>query len=209
MKTKKIFQKVIVTTSLFCIAGISQAEDFKRFSVSSGWLHMSSMGKAQPFRINTSVGDGTKASVGVISGKTILDNVDQSRIDAMDPNLISLLNAPSNEEGRYLFDDLLDVIMAEDPTLIDQLTGIAEIDGIAHWSADAGLEVEDVDTLGMMFTYNVTDNVAVQLIAGIPPKVDLKGKRNCLCTFFSDFTTTSGPSGRFIFKKQSFNYRFG
>ncbi|MCT9978478.1 OmpW family protein [Acinetobacter sp. I-MWF] len=189
MKIKKIFQKAIVTTSLLCIAGISQAEDFKRFSVSSGWLHMSSMGKAQPFRINTSVGNGTKAAVGVITGQTILNNVDQSRIDAMNPDLISLLNAPSNEEGRYLFDDLLDVIMADDPTLIDQLTGIAEINGIANWSADAGLEVEDVDTLGMMFTYNVTDNVAVQLIAGIPPKVDLKGKG----TVYAPFSATSQP----------------
>jgi outer membrane protein len=189
MKTKKMFQKAIVTTSLLCLTGVSQAEDFKRFSVSTGWLHMTSMGKAQPFRINTSVGANTKAAVGVISGQTILDNVDQSRIDAMDPTLIELLNAPSSTEGRYLFDDLLEVIMADDPTLIDQLTGIAEINGIANWTSNAGLEVEDVDTLGLMFTYNVTDNVAVQLIGGVPPKVDLKGKG----AVYAPFTATSQP----------------
>ena len=47
-------------------------------------------------------------------------------------------------------------------------------------SRGSGLEVQDADTLGLMMNYYVNDNVSLQLIGGIPPKVDIKGKGEIL-----------------------------
>ncbi|WP_038344956.1 OmpW/AlkL family protein [Acinetobacter sp. A47] len=41
---------------------------------------------------------------------------------------------------------------------------------------EAGLEVKKVDSIGLTFNYYLNDKVSLQLIGGIPPKVDLKGK---------------------------------
>ena len=98
MNQIKIGRKVALATSLILIANLSYADEFKKFSVSAGWLHMTSLGKAQPMRIKTAVAEKTLSKVGMISGVTIVNNVDQSRIDDMDPNLLSLLNTKSNPD---------------------------------------------------------------------------------------------------------------
>ena len=189
MNQIKIGRKVALATSLILIANLSYADEFKKFSVSAGWLHMTSLGKAQPMRIKTSVAEKTLSKVGMISGVTIVNNVDQSRIDDMDPNLLSLLNMKSNPDDpnsdRYLLDDLLE--LGNDPEapvdFLDQVTGTAEISGLSQWNSNAGIEVEDVDTLGLMFTYNINENIALQLVGGVPPKVDLKGKGQVYAPF--------------------------
>lgn len=57
------------------------------------------------------------------------------------------------------------------------ITGTATINGLEQWKAQgSGLEADDVDTLGLTFNYYVNENVSLQLIGGIPPKVDIKGK---------------------------------
>ena len=107
----------------------------------------------------------------------------------MDPNLLSLLNMKSNPDDpnsdRYLLDDLLE--LGNDPEapvdFLDQVTGTAEISGLSQWNSNAGIEVEDVDTLGLMFTYNINENIALQLVGGVPPKVDLKGKGQVYAPF--------------------------
>ena len=140
-------------------------------------------------RIKTAVAEKTLSKVGMISGVTIVNNVDQSRIDDMDPNLLSLLNTKSNPDdpnsNRYLLDDLLE--LGNDPEapvdFLDQVTGTAEISGLSQWNSNAGIEVEDVDTLGLMFTYNINENIALQLVGGVPPKVDLKGKGQVYAPF--------------------------
>ena len=189
MNQIKIGRKVALATSLILIANLSYADEFKKFSVSAGWLHMTSLGKAQPMRIKTAVAEKTLSKVGMISGVTIVNNVDQSRIDDMDPNLLSLLNMKSNPDDpnsdRYLLDDLLE--LGNDPEapvdFLDQVTGTAEISGLSQWNSNAGIEVEDVDTLGLMFTYNINENIALQLVGGVPPKVDLKGKGQVYAPF--------------------------
>ena len=189
MNQIKIGRKVALATSLILIANLSYADEFKKFSVSAGWLHMTSLGKAQPMRIKTAVAEKTLSKVGMISGVTIVNNVDQSRIDDMDPNLLSLLNTKSNPDdpnsNRYLLDDLL--VLGNSPEapvdFLDQVTGTAEINGLSQWNSNAGIEVEDVDTLGLMFTYNINENIALQLVGGVPPKVDLKGKGQVYAPF--------------------------
>lgn len=48
---------------------------------------------------------------------------------------------------------------------------------MSNWQADGtGLEADDVDTVGMMLNYHFTDHVSLEVKAGIPPKVDIKGK---------------------------------
>ena len=181
-------------------------QGFKRFSVSAGWLHMSSLGKAQPFRINTAVAEKMSSKVGMISGETVFNNIDQTRIDDMDPNLLSLLSPMDNPDDpnnkQYILDALL--ALGEDPDapadFLDRVTGTAEINGLSAWTSNAGLEVEDVDTLGLMLTYNVNENVSLQMIGGIPPKVDLKGKGQVYAPFSASSAPLDGLVGNLYLK---------
>ncbi len=42
-------------------------------------------------------------------------------------------------------------------------------------SPDAGFEVEDADTAGLMLDYFVNDNVSLELVLGAPPEMELSG----------------------------------
>lgn len=147
--------------------------NFKRFSVSAGWMHVMPQGKANPFNINTAVANGTQAKVGTISAEGFLK--------AIDPNAI--YNEGSNSAN--LKDTLTDLVNSplgglikdKDGNIKSEIAGIATINGLDNWSAEGtGLEAEDVDTLGLTFNYHINDNVSLQVIGGIPPKVDIKGK---------------------------------
>jgi outer membrane protein W len=50
------------------------------------------------------------------------------------------------------------------------------------------LEADDVDTVGIMANYNFTDNLSLEIKAGIPPKVDIKGKGKIYAPFNCDTT---------------------
>ncbi|WP_228145791.1 OmpW/AlkL family protein [Acinetobacter sp. ANC 5054] len=149
--------------------------NFKRFSVSAGWLHVMPQGKANPFNINTSVKNGTNAEVGSISIVSFLNSVD--------PNATGedLAGDPFNQKElltEFLNDDLMQTLMTDgNGNILPEISGSANIQGLESWqSANTGLEADDVDTLGLMFNYYVNDNVSLQFIGGIPPKVDIKGK---------------------------------
>lgn len=43
-------------------------------------------------------------------------------------------------------------------------------------SPNAGFEVQNADTAGLMLDYFVNDNVSLELVLGAPPKMDLSGK---------------------------------
>ncbi|MCU4579931.1 OmpW family protein [Acinetobacter gyllenbergii] len=172
---KKTATKIVIATTLITLTHLSYAQEFKRFSVSAGWLHVMPQGKANPFNINTSVKNQTVATVGTISTTSFLNSVDP--------------NATMTDLGGEVWNlkDTLTEFLAQ-PEIQDQLTdgngnvlaevtGTARINGLENWQQkDAGLEVDDVDTLGLMFNYYLNDNVSLQLIGGIPPKVDIKGK---------------------------------
>ena len=44
------------------------------------------------------------------------------------------------------------------------------------YDGDAGFEIDDADTGGLLFDYYVNDNVVLELVAGVPPKMEIDGK---------------------------------
>ena len=145
--------------------------NFKRFSVSAGWLHVMPQGKANPFNINTAVANGTASKVGSISVGSF--------IDAVDPNYtMNEFNVKEQLKELEKLDAFRLIGIADaDGNILESESGTAVINGLESWqSGGTGLEAEDVDTLGLTFSYYINDNVSLQLIGGIPPKVDIKGK---------------------------------
>lgn len=141
---------------------LKDGDGFKRFSISTGWLHAMPQGKANPVYINTSVAEGTKSKVGDVSTDSVLNAIDQSTVAGK--AWYGLLN--SGYKG-----------LLGGNTLPGALAGTATINGLSQWEApNTGLEAQDVDTLGILTNYYFTDNWSLEIKAGIPPKVDIKGK---------------------------------
>ena len=141
---------------------LKDGDGFKRFSISAGWLHAMPQGKANPVYINTSVAEGTKSKVGDVSTDSVLNAIDQSTVAGK--AWYGLLN--SGYKG-----------LLGGNTLPGALAGTATINGLSQWEApNTGLEAQDVDTLGILTNYYFTDNWSLEIKAGIPPKVDIKGK---------------------------------
>lgn len=159
---------------LLCGMQMAHAET-KRFSVSAGWLHIMPQGTANPFNINTSVMNGTNSEVGVISTQAFLNSVDPDAIGH------DLGNNPFNQKDTLtmiLGDEIIQSMLTDgNGNLLPEVTGTATMHGLERWqAAGTGLEAEDADTLGLMFNYYLNDKVSLQLIGGIPPKVNIKGR---------------------------------
>ena len=171
-----------VTQSGFSATGGS----FKRFSVSAGWLHAMPQGKANPFNISTPIANGRNANIGSVSLNAVVNSIDPSDVNA--DTMKSILNMLGdmykenpNEPELSQFFELKNVNGTDEVYLKDALSGSADLYGLEQWTAGgSGLEVQDADTLGLMMNYYVNDNVSLQLIGGIPPKVDIKGKGEIL-----------------------------
>jgi outer membrane protein W len=152
-------QPVFADSSLF---SIQDGDGFKRFAVSAGWLHVMPQGKPNNLNINTAVPPGRETGVGEINVSDITENADLSLTQA------GLLNTLGALTGGVIPEDVSNGLNAK-----------ASVYGIDQWRAQGtGIKAEDVDTLGLMLNYFFTDNVSVQLIGGVPPKVDLKGVGN-------------------------------
>lgn len=165
--------------------------NFKRFSVSAGWLHVMPQGKANPFNINTAVANGTTSTVGAISAGAFLNSINPNAKLTTGENAKEILNMifdyPKNPEtGEYIIDPDTgkpvpslgqQLGFADENNIVSSdITGDATINGLEQWTQNGtGLEAENVDTLGLTFSYYINDNVSLQLIGGIPPKVDIKG----------------------------------
>ncbi|ENX15560.1 hypothetical protein F895_02106 [Acinetobacter sp. CIP 64.2] len=172
---KKTAIKIAIATTLMTLTHLTYAQEFKRFSVSAGWLHVMPQGKANPFNINTNVKNGTVAKVGSISTNSFLNSVDPNttmtdlggEVWNLKDTLTEFLAQP----------DIQNQLTDGNGNVLAEVSGTARINGLENWQQkDAGLEVDDVDTLGLMFNYYINDNVSLQLIGGVPPKVDIKGK---------------------------------
>lgn len=171
-----------VTQSGFSATGGS----FKRFSVSAGWLHAMPQGKANPFNISTPIANGRNANIGSVSLNAVVNSIDPSDVNA--DAMKSILNMLGdmykenpNEPELSQFFELKNMNGTDEVYLKDALSGSADLYGLEQWTAGgSGLEVQDADTLGLMMNYYVNDNVSLQLIGGIPPKVDIKGKGEIL-----------------------------
>lgn len=187
MNKKSICNKLVIASALFAITNMSYAEQFKRFSVSAGWMHVMPQGKANAFNVNSKVDPNKKYAVGEISQDAFLNSVSTD----------ALMN--DGGFGTMPAKDFLGQIFAADSlqpgsslagflgALVDSTnqysavnaaaSGGAYLQGIDRWTAQGtGLEAEDVDTLGLTFNYYLNDNVSLQFIGGIPPKVDIKGR---------------------------------
>ena len=173
---KALLSKTLLAASVAMVANLSFAGEFKRFSVSAGWLHVMPQGKANPFNVGTAVEKDTRYQVGVISPSAFLD--------ALDPNAtLPGTNDNYKESVKNSFPLLASIITDDDGNIKSEYSGTAEFtddnsgNSLHYWHNDGtGLEADDVDTLGLTFNYYINDNVSLQLIGGIPPKVDIKGK---------------------------------
>lgn len=190
MTKSRNWGKGIAVIMLIASSQMTYAE-FKRFSVSAGWLHIKSQGNTNPMQINTGVGEGRSARVGDITGDTIRSHIDYDKTDLTGPeqSLLSQITQPFINHASF-FDMLRNAYhdtYANDPeglqNSLTTLTGTAEIYGLSNWNSNAGIEVKNIDTVGLMLDYYVNENVSLQLIGGIPPKVDLKGRGQVYAPF--------------------------
>ncbi|MGE8599412.1 MAG: OmpW/AlkL family protein [Acinetobacter calcoaceticus] len=171
--TAAFFALPTVTSAASPYFSLKDGDGFKRFSVSAGPLYVKPTGKAQPFRINTSVKENEQSKVGDIKVKTIQDNI-------------------SDSNSNVVLEELIDVIGLGTDTIPAWLSGTAQVRGLSQWDAEnTGLEADDVTTLGLMSNYFFTDNFSLELKAGIPPKVDLQGKGK----IYAPFSATAKPAG--------------
>ncbi|OTG82153.1 OmpW/AlkL family protein [Acinetobacter sp. ANC 4648] len=182
-----VLKKLTVATSFLVIANMGYAAEFKRFSVSAGWMHVMPQGKANPFNINTAVDSKKNYGIGDISQAGFLNSIPDTAV--MDdgqgigntmlakPFLISVFE--KNSEGSSVAQSLGFLVDNDDvdSDVSSAITGDAQLNGIEQWTAQGtGLEADNVDTFGLMLNYYVNDNVSLQVMGGIPPKVDIKGK---------------------------------
>ncbi|MDV7603294.1 OmpW family outer membrane protein [Acinetobacter baumannii] len=173
--TAALFALPTVTSAASTYFSLKDGDGFKRFSVSAGWLHAMPQGSGNPVNINTSVAEGTKSKVGDVTVDSVLGAIDQSTADGKrkhdtlktltDNPLTSLLITHKGEDGKTY--------------LNSNIAGEATINGLSNWEAQGtGLEADNVDTVGIMANYHFSDNLSLEIKAGIPPKVDIKGKGN-------------------------------
>ncbi|MDC4614161.1 outer membrane beta-barrel protein [Acinetobacter baumannii] len=173
--TAALFALPTVTSAASPYFSLKDGDGFKRFSVSAGWLHAMPQGSGNPVNINTSVAEGTKSKVGDVTVDSVLGAIDQSTADGKrkhdtlktltDNPLTNLLITHKGEDGKTY--------------LNSNIAGEATINGLSNWEAQGtGLEADNVDTVGIMANYHFSDNLSLEIKAGIPPKVDIKGKGN-------------------------------
>ncbi len=165
---------------------LKDGDSFKRFSVSVGALYVKPTGKAQPFLINTSVAEGEKAGVGDVKVDSVLGAIDESKPNAtIKKNLLK----------TAIDADFLGLISYKDGDtkyLKSSVSGEATINGLSQWDAKGtGLEADDVATLGIMSNYFFTDNISLEVKAGVPPKVDIIGKGQ----IYAPLTGIASPTG--------------
>lgn len=187
MNRALIFNKVILVSSIIAISSIANAQEFKRFSVTAGWMHVMPQGKANPFNINTQVKADQNYAIGSISQNAFFDSIPSEALmtDGVGGTMpakefLEQIFAPNSMGAGSSLAGVLGALVDSTNQYSDvnsTATGSASLQGIDHWTAQGtGLEAEDVDTLGLTFNYYLNDNVSLQFIGGIPPKVDIKGR---------------------------------
>lgn len=131
MKRMNLGNKSIITIATLITAFSVQAQDYKRFSVSAGWLHVMPQGKANPFNINTGVKNGTKATVGSISTASFLNSVDPNATFA---DLGGEVFNTKETLTEFLQDDILSSLLTDgNGNILPEVAGSATIDGLESW----------------------------------------------------------------------------
>lgn len=152
---------------------LQDGDNFKRFSVSAGWLNVMPQGQPNPAHNTTALPANANAKVGEVKASTVLANLKDGKTDN------KLLQGALKLLG--------------DNNVPTALSGSADIRGLDQWvSSGTGLEAQNINTLGLLFNYYLTDNLSLQFIGGIPPKVDLKGKGQVYAPFAATGNTALG-----------------
>lgn len=137
----------------------SDKTDFKRYSISIGWLYAKPLGDANNINNTTAIAAGSTYRVGDVSTQNILGAIDQSTTQGQQAHTVI-----STIQGLGI------------SSLSADLSGTATLNQPSNWtSPNTGLEVENINTMGIMFNYYLNDNISFELKAGIPPKVKAKG----------------------------------
>jgi outer membrane protein W len=169
----------IVFTSTICHAessffSLNEDDNFKRYSISVGPLHVMPTGKAQAPKINTSIKEGTVVKNGDIALREVIPRLTEDN-SALIKLALNVLNIGGNG------------------TLPDALSGTSEVRGVESWvNHGAGMEAESLTTLGMMINYHFNDNISFESKLGIPPKVDIKGVGQIKAPFKATSTIAIG-----------------
>lgn len=142
-----------------------EGDGFKRFSVSAGWLHAAPQGNANPLNNRTAAQNGTY-KVGDVQIDAVTSSIAQTaQGDAAKKKLMDTANLGTQ------------IGLIKNNTLTEQMSGSATINSLENWtSPNTGLEADSVDTLGLLFNYYFTDHWSVEVKAGVPPTVDIKGQ---------------------------------
>ena len=185
------FVKAVLPVAILMSANFAHAEtsNFKRWAVSAGWLHVMPQGSANSTHINTAVVEGEKYKVGpALTGRDVMENSDLlEKYKAGEFSAIANIGIKSLitgfEKNPETLDNPLSTLMTKNAH--------SNVNGITQWSDKAGLEADDADTLGITLSYYANDNVSIELIGGIPPKVDVKGDGQIIASV----TATSNSSG--------------
>ena len=171
---KKIALSII--TILFGLSTISHAKSpyfniedhsLKRFSISAGWLHASPQGSPNPVKMSTHA-KGTNYKNQSLRTSTI-------------PNYIA--RTPEGNAARTRYDSLLTAInepysflTIPNNTFTPNLSGITQINSLENWSnPKSGFKAQDLDALGIMMNYHISDNISIGLKLNSPSNLKLNG----------------------------------
>ena len=158
--------KIVVPFACLLSANLAYADstNYKRWAVSAGWMHVMPQGKANPTHVTTSVEEGGSYGVGSLWGA--------------DLGKYAINGNELTGFGKLMFDSFVKNSQTKPEYKVPNslMNGAkSDISGISDYTATGGMEAENTDTLGLTLSYFVNDNVSLELIGGIPPKVDIKG----------------------------------
>ncbi|GLG83314.1 membrane protein [Acinetobacter calcoaceticus] len=142
-------------------------------------------GKANSIYIDTAVEEGKNYGVSKLKTSDVINhslNLDDYRTGLAGIAIRSIENAYNRDPESYVSD-----IYAKDLH--------ADINGVSSWENNAGLEADNADTLGLTVSYFVKDNISLELMAGIPPKVDIKGKGQIMASAHAEANSSATLPG--------------
>lgn len=178
--------KIVVPFACLLSVNFAYADstNFKRWAVSAGWMHVMPQGKANSTHVTTAVKEGGSYGVGSLYGADLGKYALNG--DTLDDSL-----------GRLMFKSFVRNSQKDPNYKVPDgfMKGArADITGISDYTADGGMEIDDTDTLGLTLSYFVNDNVSLELVGGIPPKVDVKGVGEIRATALSTSNSSHLPA---------------
>lgn len=133
--------------------------EFKRYSISVGWLHATMLGKANEINIGTPLKEGEEYEIGNVSSEAIMNALDQS-----------------TDKGKTAYNSIKLLSSLGLTSLPRILTGTVNVSQPIDWyTTGNGFEVKDLDTIGAMLKYHYNDQLSFEVKGGFPPKVKVKG----------------------------------